>query len=82
MKRHSNEIIDQDSSDKNCRLCEEEAETPHHIITECPVLMEHRNQTFGTRFLPESFTTWKVKDMVKFLDFPQIQELESNSAEE
>ena len=77
MKRHSNEIIEKDPTDKNCRLCEEEPETPHHIITECPVLLDHRNNVFGSRLLPEIFTAWKVQDMMKYLDLPQIRELET-----
>ena len=76
MKRHTNEIIGNDAEDKNCRLCEEEPETPHHIITECPVLLHRRNEYFGKRFLPETFTTWKVQEMIKFLDATIIQELE------
>ena len=77
MKRHNNEVIGKDSTDKNCRLCEEEPETPHHLITDCPVLLDHRNEVFGCRILPEIFTMWKVKDMIKFLDVPQIWELET-----
>ena len=41
MKRHQNQVINNDT-DITCRLCLEEDETPHHIITECPVLLHRR----------------------------------------
>lgn len=71
MKRHNNKVIKGDE-DGYCRLCEEEDETPHHIITDCPVLLNRRNECFGARFLPELFTTWKVEDMINFLDSTEL----------
>ena len=80
MKRHQNKIIN-DENDTLCRLCVEEDETPHHIITECPVLLHRRNEIFGNMLLPESFTTWKVKDMINYLDATVIQDLEKEEEE-
>ena len=75
MKRHQNKIIN-DEDDTLCRLCMEEDETPHHIITECPVLLHRRKDYFGKMFLNELFTTWRVQDMIQFLDASIIRELE------
>ena len=38
------------------------------INAECPVLPQRRYDIFGSRCLPEVFTSWKVRDMMKFLD--------------
>ena len=38
------------------------------ISAECPVLPQRRYDIFGSRCLPEVFTSWKVQDMMKFLD--------------
>ena len=75
MKRHQNEVINEED-DTSCRLCMEEDETPHHVITECPVLLHRRYDYFGKRFLNEKFTSWKVQDMIHFLDATIIKELE------
>ena len=80
MKRHHNKIIN-DENDTTCRLCVEEDETPHHIITECPVLLHRRNEIFGSMLLPETFTTWRVQDMMKFLEATVIQDLEKEEGE-
>ena len=76
MKRHQNEVINGDN-DTLCRLCMEEVETPHHIITECPVLLHRRKDNFGKMFLNEIFT-WIVQDMFQYLDATVIKELEED----
>jgi hypothetical protein len=36
-----------------CRLCEEEMETPEHLLTECPVLNLDRQALFNSYQLPQ-----------------------------
>jgi hypothetical protein len=36
------------SNDALCRLCEEEMETPEHLLTECPVLNNDRQELFNS----------------------------------
>jgi hypothetical protein len=36
------------SDDALCRLCEEEMETPEHLLTECPVLNNDRHELFNS----------------------------------
>ena len=55
--------------DVTCRLCKEEGtiETPHHIITECPILMSERAEYFKHRFLDTYFKEWSLDQMTLFL---------------
>ena len=57
---------DNDSENVVCRLCEEEEETPHHIITRCPALANDRLMTFGTAFLPEK-PEWTIRQLEALL---------------
>ena len=47
-----------------CRKCEEEQETPAHLIMECPTLIWHRLTTFGAPFLSQ--------DQLLYIDIEKI----------
>ena len=61
--------------DVTCRLCKEEGtkETPHHIITECPILMNERAECFEHRFLNKHFREWSLDQMIRFLSNHRVQ---------
>ena len=69
---------DRDRDQILCRLCEEEEETPHHIITKCPAVAKNRLTTFGMAFLPER-PQWTVQWLETFLrdDIAQLEEDET-----
>jgi hypothetical protein len=46
LNRHQHLLGNTDSP--LCRLCEEEDETPEHLLTECPVLTIHRREIFNS----------------------------------
>ena len=61
---------------KRCRLCQDDDETAHHIITECPILMTHRLDIFKHRFLPQYFHDWSLHQIMLYLSLKQISDLE------
>jgi ribonuclease HI len=63
--------------DAQCRLCEEEPETPEHLITECPVLNDHRMATLQHWQLPAP-PAW-TKDIISFIQTTEIIALEARS---
>ena len=81
MKYH-NMIVEYGSKDnpgdKTCRLCKEEDETPHHIITNCPVLTNYRGEIFYQRTLPVHLTNWSIDKILQFMNHPKVVGLETN----
>ena len=56
-----------------CRFCEEESETFIHILSECPVFINLRQEIFGQRAFTQ-LDTWKPCQLLKFAQQPQIYE--------
>lgn len=51
-----------------CRRCNEEDETPLHLITECPALITERAKIFNTRIMTtENIKNAKLEDILKFI---------------
>ena len=53
-----------------CRFCEEQNETFHHFITDCPRLRQFRTDTVGV-FESKS---WKPTELLNFSFIPQIND--------
>ena len=62
--------------DVSCRLCEEDQETPIHIICDCGHFVTHRLDTIGVHQMPEKDPEWDIESMVKFLQLEEIILLE------
>ena len=62
--------------DPQCRLCEEEGEVEsfYHVVVECPSQWKLRRNIFHWYFPPDIFE-WKVHQLLRFVEDPQIQEL-------
>ena len=58
-----------------CRLCNLEEETSSHVIMNCEALGQLRAKVFGKHLLTE-LDTWKVKDLLKFLNYPRVARME------
>ena len=67
--KHQN-IIDHTIS-KVCRFCNEDTETFHHFITECPSLRQLRLEIFQDKPFP-SDNTWSIKKVNLFILEPAI----------
>lgn len=84
LKRHNylirqNVITESDeATDPLCRLCEDELETPQHLVTECPCLINLRLNCFGVRLSDPLNPTWDVRGLITFLKDPLIQALEQD----
>ena len=50
-----------------CRLCQEEPETFHHLLTKCPRLRQVRDEIYLGRD-PLGDMDWKVRDIVRFIN--------------
>ena len=85
LKRH-NMVVEKgttrglENEDIYCRLCESSSdwETPHHVICKCPALMHRRQPYFGDFFLPDD-PSWKMKNLLEFLNCTTITELECDN---
>ena len=79
LRRH-NKIVEHGTKDHSdlhdCRLCGKEEETPHHLITKCEVLTMHRYSLFGRQELDTYFHSWKVPQMLWYLDQGDFYDLE------
>ena len=58
--------------DSTCSLCEEDLETFHHFVTECPRLRIARINSAIDDFNSES---WKVESLLEFARTPAIETL-------
>ena len=67
--KHQNRI-DQAIS-KACRFCDEEEETFHHFITECPSLRLLRSEIFHDKQLPND-NSWSINKVKLFILEPTI----------
>jgi hypothetical protein len=78
MNRHEVRIQrgreDLGSDDAFCRLCEEEMETPEHLLTECPVLTIDRQELFNSYQIPR-VPDWDPK-ILRMVMLPTLASLE------
>jgi hypothetical protein len=65
---------DLESEDALCRLCEEERETPEHLLTECPVLNLDRQMLFNSYQL-QQVPEWNP-NILKMIMLPAITSME------
>jgi hypothetical protein len=65
---------DLESEDALCRLCEEERETPEHLLTECPVLNLDRLMLFNSYQL-QQVPEWNP-NILKMIMLPAITSME------
>jgi hypothetical protein len=65
---------DLESDDSLCRLCEEERETPEHLLTECPVLNLDRQALFNSYQL-QQVPEWDP-NILKMIMLPTIASME------
>jgi hypothetical protein len=63
-----------ESDDALCRLCEEERETPEHLLTECPVLNLDRQALFNSYQL-QQVPEWDP-NILKMIMLPTIASME------
>ena len=54
----------------NCRFCEEQNETFHHFITDCPRLRQFRADTVGEY----NSNKWKPTQILNFCYIPEIND--------
>ena len=52
-------------------MCEQENETFIHLITECPVLREARNDIFLDK-LPNNDMTWSISKIMEFINTTEV----------
>jgi hypothetical protein len=57
-----------------CRLCKEEMETPEHLLTECPVLNNDRQELFNS-FQLSQVPDWDSK-ILRMVMLPTLAALE------
>ena len=84
MNRHNTIVkygkagLETHDSETSCRLCEEEEETPEHLITDCPVLNQARVETLYAWQLdtPPPFSA----EVAAFIKLPQLKELEEDQS--
>ena len=67
--KHQNYIDPQIS--KHCRFCEEEEETFHHFITDCPTLRTLRTNIFLDTPLPQD-NSWSIHRLKLFMLSPEV----------
>ena len=72
LMRHESKVSPE--VDPTCRLCLEDDESFWHLISECPALWKLRRDIFHWYFPPDVFE-WKVYQILKFVENPQIREL-------
>ena len=75
LRRHNNLVDKVNYPSPVCRLCNLEEETSSHVIMDCEALGQLRAKVFGKHLLTE-LDTWKVKDLLKFLDYPRVARME------
>jgi hypothetical protein len=56
----------------SCRHCDEDDETPVHIICDCVHFVEHRLDTIGVHQMPEDNPEWDIESIIKFLQKEEI----------
>ena len=61
----------------NCRFCDNEEESSHHIINRCPRLAEKRMEHFRTPMGTEVNPNWQPEQLAAFLSYPTISEMEA-----
>ena len=67
--KHQNKI--DHTISKVCRFCDEDIETFHHFITECPSLRQLRTEIFQDKPIATS-NTWSIKKVTQFILEPTI----------
>jgi hypothetical protein len=56
-------------------MCGLEEKTSSHVILQCEALGQLRLKVFGKHLLTE-LDNWKVKNLLKFLDYSRVARLE------
>jgi ribonuclease HI len=75
LRRHNNLLNRVKYPSSMCRMCGLEEETSSHVIMQCEALGQLRLKVFGKHLLTE-LDNWKVKNLLKFLDYPRVARLE------
>ena len=66
----------------NCRFCDQQEESSFHVVNQCPRLAWKRMEIFKTQLGATSNPGWQVRQLVAFLSYPSISEMETPSGEE
>ncbi len=77
LKRHNHIINPYENTDPFCRHCNEEEETPWHIIARCGAFQHIRLKCFNLHELPPNFQ-FTGKDLVQFLEHEEIIKMEED----
>ena len=75
LKRHKHITDPFNNPDPSCRHCNEEDETPWHILARCGAFQHIRIQCFGMHEIPDDFK-WDGNNLINFLTHQDIQYLE------
>jgi hypothetical protein len=75
LRRHNNLLDRVNNPLSMCRMCGLEEETSIHVKIQCEALGQLSLKVFGKHLLTE-LDDWKVKNLLKFLDYPRVARLE------
>ena len=78
LNRHNNLLDPFNNPDPLCRHCQEEDETPWHIIARCGAFQHLRLQHFNLHELPDNFE-WEGQDLINFLKHPSVNLMEDDN---
>ena len=55
-----------------CRYCKMRDETPHHLIVDCEMLSERKNDWFASRRNPTYFYKWKIHQILGVMELSKL----------